>query len=420
MPGMKKLVLALGILLAAACGSQTASQSPDPFSEGIGGGSSSGGPGTSGGSSSGDNGGGSADVTGKGGDDGSDPGSGSDGGRGANQDAYDACVPAPHGTSSKSGYLGDWKAGDYPAAEDAGGIHSQVYLTIAQNAGGTLGTLQRQYKVHVPPSYTAERPMPVLFCIHGLGQNPVMFCVDGAHFDQKSDAEGFILVMPNGYNVSWNGGDCCGAGTDNKLPDVQLMRDIYAEVAKHLNVDIHRVYATGFSNGGYMSYRLACEAADLFVAVAPISGAVGTASAGGLGANTDLTACHPSQKIAVLDIHGTMDSLVPYSSQAPSLAIFQGANGCSSSTTPATQPASNGSGTGAVTCVTYTGCPSCPNVEVTGCSVNNGGHCWYGANDCGFGVDGLFGTDASFGIGNNSTFINNTDAVWDFLRRFSR
>jgi polyhydroxybutyrate depolymerase len=422
MAGMNRLVLTLGLVLATACGSQTDAQAPSPSSDGTGSGSGSSGVrgGSSGAGGSSGN-GGTLDATASSESNGDAVDSGGDDDGSGNQDASNACVPSPSGTSGNSGYLGDWSAGDYPAAEDAGGIESQVYLTIPQNAGGTLGTLQRQYKVHVPSTYTADRPMPLLFCIHGLGQNAVMFCVDGAHFNEKSDADGFILVMPNGYNASWNGGDCCGGGTDNKLPDVQLMRDIYAEVITHLNVDTHRVYATGFSNGGYLSYRLGCEAADIFVAIAPISGAVGTAAIGGLGPNTDLTACNPSQKISVLDIHGTMDPLVPFSSQAPSLAIFQAANTCSSSTMPAVQPSSNGDGgTGTVSCVTYTGCPTCPNVEVTGCSVLNGGHCWYGASDCGFGVDGLLDTDASFSIGNNSSDINDTDAVWAFLERFAR
>ena len=418
MPGMNRLVLMLGIVLAAACGSQTGAPAPSPLSNG----DSSGGNGSGSGSGGSAGGGGALDAASDDGDNSGAVESGNDDGGTGNQDASNMCVQGPRGTSSNSGYLGDWSPGDYPAAEDAGGINSQVYLNISQNAGGTLGTIQREYKVHVPPSYNAHTPMPVLFCIHGLGQNAVMFCVSGSHFDQKSDAEGFILVMPNGYENSWNGGTCCGAAASSGLPDTQLMRDIYAEVASHLNVDTSRIYATGFSNGGYLSYRLGCEAADLFVAIAPGSGAVGTAAiGGGTMATSDLESCNPSQKVSVLDIHGTEDPLVPYSTQAPSLSIFQSADRCSSSTMPAAQPPSDGDGgTGTANCVTYTGCPTCSNVEVTGCSVVNGGHCWYGATDCGFGVDGLFDTDASFSIGNNSNDINNTDQVWAFLKRFSR
>ncbi len=85
--------------------------------------------------------------------------------------------------------------------------------------------------------------------------------------------------MPNGYQASWNGGTCCGQAASAGLDDVALVRAIFAaEVVKHVNVDLGRVYATGLSNGGYLSYRLGCEASDLFTAVASGSGAVGTAA----------------------------------------------------------------------------------------------------------------------------------------------
>ena len=98
------------------------------------------------------------------------------------------------------------------------------------------------------------------------------------------------------------------------------MRAILAEVGKHANVDGRRVFATGLSNGGYLSYRLACEAADLFTAIAP--------GAGGISG----IECRPGRPISVLDIHGTSDRFVPYSLQAPSQATIAAANGCSAAT----------------------------------------------------------------------------------------
>jgi polyhydroxybutyrate depolymerase len=296
---------------------------------------------------------------------------------------------------------------------------AQNYLRIS-GVTGQKGN-DRQYKVHVPPSYSSTTPMPVLFCMHGLFQNAVMFCLDsGVAWNIKSDAKGFILVMPNGYQNSWNGGTCCGAAATNGLDDVSLMRAIFAEVAAHLNVDPHRVYATGLSNGGYLSYRLACEASDIFVAIAPSAGAVGTVAIGGgvdgglpvINSTSDLTSCAPTHPVSVLDIHGTDDPLVAYGVQAPSLAIFNAADGCSARSTPASVPISGGD----TSCVTYGGCPACPGIEVTGCSVQGGGHCWFGSSDCGTGG----GTLGNAFVGNNSTFMKNTDAIWAFLSRFSR
>jgi len=295
---------------------------------------------------------------------------------------------------------GDWKAGDYPPD-----IMSDNWLEISGLKGQNGYT--RQYKVHVPPSYDPNVPTPLLFCIHGLGQDALMFCVTGSAMDKKSDEAGFIMVMPNGYNNSWNGGTCCGDASTEMLDDVGLFRAMFAEVGKHVNVDLGRVYATGLSNGAYMSYRLACEAADLFTAVAPGAGAIGENDIGG-GTNTmsDFTDCEPSRPVSVLDMHGTDDPLVPYSLQKPSLDHMAAKNGCGMTSMPAQQPKSGGD----TTCVSYDGCPS--GIVLTGCTVQGGGHCWFGSPDC-----GTAGGDIGLAIvGNNSDTLKDTDLAWEFFK----
>lgn len=98
-----------------------------------------------------------------------------------------------------------------------------------------------------------------------------------------------------GTGSAWNGRSCCGGKTTD---DVALFKALVTEVSKHVNVDAKRVYATGLSNGALMSYRLACEAADVFTAVAPDAGQIAVSS------------CKPSRPVSVLDIHGTADSAV--------------------------------------------------------------------------------------------------------------
>ena len=304
-----------------------------------------------------------------------------------------------HGTGP-----GDWVAGDYPPD-----INAQTYLELSGVKG--QGTYVRQYKVHVPPGYDPKVPTPVVFCIHGLAQNPVMFCVTGAALNTKSDEAGFVLVMPNGYQNSWNGGTCCGAASTEHLDDVALMRAIFEEVGKHVNIDLDRVYATGLSNGAYMSYRLACEAADIFTAVAPGAGAIGKNDiGGGTNASSDFTTCEPSRPVSVLDIHGTADGLIPYMLQEPSLSHMAAKNGCATTTKPAASPMSAGD----TTCVSYEGCPS--GVALTGCSIEGGGHCWFGSPDCGTG-GGAIGAAV---VGANSDTMINNDAVWSFFERASR
>jgi polyhydroxybutyrate depolymerase len=129
---------------------------------------------------------------------------------------------------------------------------------------------------------------------------------------------------------------------------------------------------------------------------------------GGTSADGDLEACMPSKPVSVLDIHGTEDPLVAYSTQKPSLDRIAEKNGCKLTTRPAGQPMSQGD----TTCVSYD-CPS--GVDVTGCTVQGGGHVWFGSQNCGTGVDFACGI-----VGANSTAITNTDAVWTFLSAHTR
>lgn len=301
----------------------------------------------------------------------------------------------------------DWVAGDYPA-----GVSQQNYLSIAGVDGQQGNT--REYKVHVPPGYDPKVPTPAVFCLHGLLQDAVTFCVNGAGWVAQSDAQGFILIMPNGYRRSWNAGTCCGEAATAGLNDVALMRAIYAEVGQHLNIDRRRVYATGLSNGGFLSYRLACEAADLFAAIAPGSGAVGTeAISGGTngdGDTSDMPGCSPSRAVSVLDLHGTADTYVPFATQQPSTDLIAASNRCASDTATAVQPASGGD----TLCVRYNGCPA--GVEVTRCSVDGGGHCWFGSTSCGTGA----GAIGALFVGRNSDTLVNTEAAWSFFERASR
>jgi polyhydroxybutyrate depolymerase len=295
-------------------------------------------------------------------------------------------------------------AGDYPEE-----LASQNYLEIPDLPD--QGGVTRQYKVHVPPSYKPEEPMPVVFCFHGLGQNAVLFCVGGADMPAKSDQEGFILVMPNGVQNSWNAGTCCGSAASSQVDDVAFVRAVFAEISEHLNIDLSRVYATGLSNGGYMSYRLACEASDIFAAVAPGAGAIGMDDIGGGTSTTgNFGECEPSHPVSVLDIHGTADILVPYSLQQPSLERIAMKNGCETTTSPAAQPESGGD----TSCVSYEGCPA--GIDVTGCTVMDGGHTWFGNASCGTGA----GPTGCSIVGKNSEFLVNTDVIWEFFRAHAR
>jgi len=305
----------------------------------------------------------------------------------------DSCTDSAS-SASKPGYLGDWTAGTYPSDfRDAAGGN---YLTIPglPNQNG----IDREYAVHVPPSYDPAVPTPLLYCLHAFSMNALSFCDGMAGWLDKADKEGFIVVMPNGYMNSYNIGPGCGAALiaayADGIDDVAFIRKLYDEVGTHLNIDLGRVYSTGFSNGAALSWRLACEASDIF-----------TAFASGAG-NVCLDSCEPAHPVSMLDIHGTGDILSPPETHPPSIEALTAVNGCATESEPASMPMSSG----ASTCVTWAGCPTgCSDVEVTECTVQGGSHCWYGDVSA-----------ANCGAGSADSDQFATNMAWSFLSRFSR
>src|SRR5260221_1912764 len=137
------------------------------------------------------------------------------------------------------------------------------------NAGSAANA--RQAQVHVPASYDPTTATPVVIDIHGLtsyGADQARI----AHMIAKSDTEGFIAVHPEGTGVpkSWNAGYCCSPANSSGVDDVAFIRALIDQLAAELCVDPARVYATGLSNGGFLSHRLACELADKIAPVRPL------------------------------------------------------------------------------------------------------------------------------------------------------
>jgi len=167
----------------------------------------------------------------------------------------------------------------------------------------------RTYLVHLPPAYDRAKSWPVVLVFHGGGgHGEQMARMTG--FSGKADREGFIAVYPNGSGrwqnrfLTWNAGNCCAWAYENRIDDVGFIRALIGQLKKDYAVDEKRVFATGISNGGMMSYRLACELSDRIAAIGPVAGAQ----------NVD---CRPAQPISVIILHGTADLHVLYNGGAP-------------------------------------------------------------------------------------------------------
>jgi polyhydroxybutyrate depolymerase len=192
----------------------------------------------------------------------------------------------------------------------------------------TVGDMERSYFIHIPEGLTRQDVLPLVFVFHGYqesGTSARMY----TGFDQIADENGFIVVYPNGSGSSsarsWNGSGCCGYALENEVDEPAFVRAIIADVETILGVDAKRIYATGFSNGALLSYRLACEMSDTFAAVAPAGGVL------------MYVPCEPQEPVSVMHVHGAKDAVVPFEGGgstiqfppvAESLAAWTKLDGC--------------------------------------------------------------------------------------------
>jgi polyhydroxybutyrate depolymerase len=265
------------------------------------------------------------------------------------------------------------------------------------------GGKTRQYRVHVPPGFSADKPMPVVFSLHG-GGGTMDYQADDRFYGQvsKSNEAGYVAVFPNGYSrfrggrlATWNAGHCCGLARDENADDVGFIREIVKRLSVQPGIDPKRFYANGMSNGAMMSYRLACEMPETFRAIAAVAGTDNTRS------------CTPASPVSILHIHARDDELelfdggagrksravTSFVSVPDSIAKWVKLNGCS------TPPRRVLEQEGAY-CEAYSGCRS--GAEVKLCVTETGGHSWPG------------GTKLR-GRGKGSAAISANDLIWDFF-----
>ncbi|MFC8600093.1 alpha/beta hydrolase family esterase [Isoptericola sp. NPDC057191] len=175
---------------------------------------------------------------------------------------------------------------------------------LPAGAAGTVDVGGRPVQVQVPPGYDPASPAPLLVVLHGFGSDPARVD-DLLGLREEAAARGALYVLPEGTTGPdgrrfWNASDaCCGAERAD-VDDSAYLALVVRTLATTYAVDPRRVAVVGYSNGGFMAYRTACDHADLVSTVVSLAGAM----------PADGRACRPSRPVRVVQVHGTDDPVI--------------------------------------------------------------------------------------------------------------
>lgn len=313
----------------------------------------------------------------------------------------------------------------WPAAQAQETLRERIKSRVEQRRADrgdeapTQGGLQelqvqgRKVLVHLPRGHDTARPAPLVLAFHGGGGHAEYMADDEKYgLQKKADEAGFVVAFPNGYSkqrsgrfATWNAGGCCGDARDRGVDDVGFARAVVAALKARYAIDAGRVFATGMSNGGMLSHRLACEAADVFRAVASVAGTDGTAS------------CTPSRPISVLHIHAKDDDHVLFDGGAGPNAFRDEGKVMAFTSVPdtiarwvqrdrCTAPPQRTLDRPGAYCEAHTGCASGTTVQL--CVTDRGGHSWPGASSVRRGKEPA------------SQALDANDVIWRFFEQASR
>lgn len=257
--------------------------------------------------------------------------------------------------------------------------------------------LDRSYILYVPASYTPGVAAPLVLNFHGYTSNDMQQMIYG-DFRPIADTAGFLLVHPMGTldtqgNTYWN------SGWGGTVDDIGFTAALIDSISAQYSVNANRIYSTGMSNGGFMSYTLACELSDRIAAIASVTGT--------MNANQSVS-CNPQHPMPVMEIHGTNDNVVPYNgipnvmeSIDNVLEYWVNFNSCD--TTPIESVVPNTSITDNCTATHFRYSNGTNGVEVEHYRIVNGAHTWPGA---------------SLTIGITNQDINASKKIWEFFAQY--
>jgi polyhydroxybutyrate depolymerase len=273
-----------------------------------------------------------------------------------------------------------------------------------------VGTASRRYLLHVPASYRSGSPIPAVLLFHGgQGSATTIANITGKDtFSAFADRAGFIAIYPNSVSGTWDDGrDTVPVATN----DVAFVDALLDEVAKDYNVDTKRVYATGISNGGMMTHRLACDLTKRFAAVATVAANMPVSLS---------TKCSPTRAMPIALLSGDADPLMPYAGGSISGGISGNVlsvadtvkfwlNKNSLVTTAKTSLLADADTTDGTTTTLFEYGVAASSNDIALYSIKGGGHTWPSGTQ--YFTESLIGKVARDFSGN--------DAIWNFLSKHS-
>ena len=273
-------------------------------------------------------------------------------------------------------------------------------FAISGFAQTTVGNIEhdginRDYRIHLPPDFNISESLPLVFNLHGFTSNAFQQEIYSG-MNAVSDSARFIICYPNGINAAWNVG-WPGGSTADDLGFIEAMIDEFTSL---YNINTNRVYSCGMSNGGFMSYNLACNLPDKIAAIASVTGSMVPGT---------IDNCQPNIARPIMEIHGTSDGTVPYNGSpviaAPIeevVAHWVSLNNCSSISDTTEIPNINTTDLSTATRIDYNQCD--PQKMVSLIKVENGGHTWPGS---------------VIPIGTTNQDFNASVTIWEFFNQFT-
>jgi polyhydroxybutyrate depolymerase len=272
--------------------------------------------------------------------------------------------------------------------------------------------IERTYYLHLPRNFSGSTSFPLVMILHG-GKGDGRKIAENFGFNKIADREGFVAVYPNGIDSRWNDGR--GATFNKKegienIDDVGFLSSLIDTMIANYKIDANRVFITGVSNGGMMTFRLGCEITSKLTAIAPVIANISKNIVG---------SCAPKSFLPVLIMNGTDDPLVPWKggqvkflwremgevlSTENSVRFWVEHNKCFEKPVKETLPDTDPEDDSRVIVVIYKNKEN--NVEVVLYAIVGGGHNIPGGNT----------PDISFLLGNKNNDINAAEVIWKFFK----